>query len=162
MGTAKIVILQMDSETASSQCLEKAFDTEFVSSLDAVLSLLMDVDYKSLIIDFSAVVEPDFSLLCNTLLKHDSLVKVPIILLCSNDSLPLKLKAYELGCDDYIGPDVDCDEMCARIHKSIFNQIANEQLKSRLEEAFSNMWTMSLGPVKDGWEVAINYERGIK
>lgn len=137
MGTAKIVILQMDNDTASSQCLQKAFDAEVVSSLDAVLSLLMDDDFKSLVIDFSSVLAPDFDLLCETLLKHESLANIPTILLCSNDSLSLKLKAYELGCDDYIGPDVDCDEMRARIHKSIFNQIANEQLKSRLEEANS-------------------------
>lgn len=137
MGTAKIVILQMDGDTASSQCLQKAFDAEIVSSLDAVLRLFIDDSFKSLIIDFSQAPEPDFDLLCETLLKNESLTDIPIIILCANDSLALKLKAYELGCDDYIGPDVDCDETCARIHKSIFNKIANEQLKSRLAEANS-------------------------
>lgn len=135
MGSAQIVILQMSGDTKNSQCLQSKLETAVVSSVDAALSLLVEEEYKSLVIDLSAFPEPDFSLFDGDLFGNDDFAELPIIVLAGSDDIQLKLKAFELGCDDYIGPEIECDEVCARIHKALFNRIANEQLKSRLEEA---------------------------
>ena len=135
MASNKIVILRSSGDTAVSAYLQKNFDTTVVDTVDAALSLLVEFDYKSLVIDLSNFYCPDFKPFVGTILGNEEFSELPVILLAGSDSLAVRLEAFELGCDDYIGLNVDNDEVCARIHKAIFNRIANEQLKSRLDAA---------------------------
>jgi len=46
-----------------------------------------------------------------------------------------KLKAFDLGCDDFIDAATPGDEVCARVTKAVFHQIAQDQLNQRLVQA---------------------------
>jgi len=72
---------------------------------------------------------------CRKLMELDELLNIPLILLTQSVSLQDKLKALEIGCDDFIESTVSGDETCARITKSIFHRIANDQLSKRLDMA---------------------------
>lgn len=68
---------------------------------------------------------------------------LPVVLVANEDELSSKLDAFQLGCDDYITPNVLFDELVLRLNKAIFNKIANDQLQSQVkmanEAAFSAM-----------------------
>ncbi len=60
---------------------------------------------------------------------------LPVILIGHDDRLDAKLEAFAAGCDDYLLGDTAADELLARIERSRFHKLANEQLKQRIEEA---------------------------
>lgn len=72
---------------------------------------------------------------CKVFLSHERMQKVPLVLLTASTDVKVKVKAFEYGCDDFIENSVSSDEVCARINKSIFHQIANSQLSQRLDQA---------------------------
>lgn len=144
MGADNILIIQSGSETPLSLCIKHSFDATVVLSANEAVTRLAEFDYKSLVVDYSGSVDSGFLELIETVSASTDLGDMPIIILSGNNTLSFKLKAYELGCDDYIDPSADCDEVCARIHKAIYNQIANQQLKSRLQEANSAAYSAML------------------
>lgn len=63
--------------------------------------------------------------------KHD----LPVIIIGDDDQLDAKLEAFAAGCDDYLHRNSSAEELLARIERSRFHKLANEQLRQRIEEA---------------------------
>jgi len=91
-------------------------------------------EFQALLIDLLS--SPDATLdEYKTLLEQSAVKALPVIVLFPGAVLSHKLRAFELGCDDVLDQHADGEEVCARITKSIYNRIANEQLKNRLQAA---------------------------
>jgi len=73
--------------------------------------------------------------LCKSWQENDDVADIPIIAIAAADDIARKLQAFDVGCDDYIVESVSDDELGARINRIIFNRIANEQLKGRIQQA---------------------------
>jgi len=112
----------------------KDFPQVIVETEDACLALAAGNEFKVLIIDLLAEEKLNFDNL-EFLFSEEGLDDLPVVLLSPSKILNDKLTAFELGCDDVITFDDIPEEVSARINKSIFNSIANEQLKSRLRTA---------------------------
>ncbi|WP_396587803.1 two-component system response regulator [Bermanella sp. R86510] len=60
---------------------------------------------------------------------------VQIIVLFGDGMEQSRVKAFEMGCDDYIHSSVSDDEIALRCEKLIFNYVANEQLQAQVKQA---------------------------
>lgn len=60
---------------------------------------------------------------------------LPVICIGESDALDAKLEAFAAGCDDYLPHDTTTDELLARIERSRYHKLANDQLRQRMEEA---------------------------
>lgn len=110
------------------------FKADTVPSFDAISAKLGERNYRALVWD--AVDDEALDLLaCEKLLKTDHTGGLPMVVLTSSSSVKDKVKAFEIGCDDFVDNRITPDETCARITKSIFHQIANTQLSQRLAQA---------------------------
>lgn len=67
--------------------------------------------------------------------SRSELEQVPIAVLFGDDMESSRVKAFELGCDDYIHSSASDDEIALRCEKLIFNRIANEQLQAQVKQA---------------------------
>ncbi|GAB1267362.1 hypothetical protein NBRC116493_06150 [Aurantivibrio infirmus] len=130
----KILIYQPFGPSALVEGLSGDFPQVIVDSEDGCLALAAGDEFKVLVIDFLAKEELNFDNL-EFLFSEEGVDDLPIILLSPSKFLTDKLRAFELGCDDVLAFDDNPEEVSARISKSIFNSIANEQLKSRLRTA---------------------------
>lgn len=110
------------------------FQADHVDSVDHVSEVLTHKKYRALVFDAVEQKSTDLQS-CEELFQIDRLKGLPVILLTSNYTLQDKLKAFDLGCDDFIDGTTPGDEVCARVNKSVFHQIANEQLSQRLHQA---------------------------
>lgn len=108
------------------------FQAECVASLDA--ETLLPETLHAVVMDLSAQPQLELAPL-RRLMAQGRLGKTPVIILTSAYGIQDKLQAFEMGCDDFIDVGASKDEACARITKSIFNKIANEQLSKRLKMA---------------------------
>jgi len=61
--------------------------------------------------------------------------ETPLVVLHGDSLRDQRLNAFKLGCDDFIDVTTDQDEIAVRCDKLIFNKIANEQLKERIQQA---------------------------
>lgn len=90
----------------------------------------------------------DIAELCKALQDNELTADIPVIALALTDDAVSRLHAFEVGCDDYLLEGVSNEELSARVSRSIFNKIANEQLKSRVMQAhqlaFSAMASTSI------------------
>ena len=60
---------------------------------------------------------------------------IPIILLFDEATTKEKVQCFEIGYDDCIDYSIDEEELYARLNRTIFNKIANDQLLNRINEA---------------------------
>jgi CheY-like chemotaxis protein len=60
---------------------------------------------------------------------------IPVVLLVENISLETQISAYEVGVDDCISTHEVFDVIVTRLQSTIFNGIANKQLKTQLKAA---------------------------
>ena len=60
---------------------------------------------------------------------------IPVVLLVQNNSLETQLSAYEVGVDDCISTQEPIDVIVTRLQSTIYNAIANKQLKTQLKVA---------------------------
>lgn len=67
--------------------------------------------------------------------QQPELEHVPIAVLFGDDMGSSRVKAFELGCDDYIHSSASDNEIALRCEKLIFNRIANEQLQAQVQQA---------------------------
>lgn len=130
----KILTYQPFGSSDLVTAIGEDFPQVIVETEDACLALAAGNEFKVLVIDLLAEVELNFDNL-EFLFSEEGLDDLPVILLSPSKILNDKLRAFELGCDDVIAFDDIPEEVSARINKSIFNSIANEQLKSRLRTA---------------------------
>lgn len=68
-------------------------------------------------------------------IKGAELDDIPVIALYGPVLSGSKIKAFELGVDDFISCDVDMSEFAVRCEKLIFSKIANDQLKEQIKYA---------------------------
>lgn len=110
------------------------FTADCVECEGDIPSQLQSKPYRAMVLD--AVNAGSLNVrLCERLAQNDVIPGLPLIVLTSVYTLQDKLKAFEIGCDDFIDGGTPQDEVCARITKSIFNHIANQQLNQRLSLA---------------------------
>lgn len=102
-------------------------------------SLVTHASFKEdhlILIDVIPDVEKQFNLLEQ--IKKDysgSFDGLSVAMLIDNLSLDGRLKACELGADDCISSHIEHDDLVTRLHSTIYNAIANKQLKEQLKAA---------------------------
>ena len=134
MPKHKVLLLCLKDISALGAFVSTFFEAETVISLAAARRALDDIDYR--VVVFDSIMSGTLDLeVCIELLRHEKMSKIPLVVLSETYSLPEKLKAFEIGCDDFIDASITHDEACARVTKSVFNQIAQNQLSQRLDVA---------------------------
>jgi CheY-like chemotaxis protein len=109
------------------------FNADSIKSVAEAEAKMAAKNYRVLVLD---QVQDEFNLDgCGELLKHPFMENVPLVMISCSCVVQDKIKAFEIGCDDYVDCKTEPDEVCARITKSIFHQIAKMQLSQRLLQA---------------------------
>ena len=134
MSEHGVLILQPNGESSITQHFAKDFTSKVVNSIDDCLALAAGEEFRVLVLDMINCEKIELQHYKHFLVE-EAVQHLPVILLSPSKELKHKLTAFELGFDDVIDASVPPEEVCARINKSIFNSIANQQLKSRLRQA---------------------------
>lgn len=135
MNKEQVLFYQAATRTDRHPLMSERFDITCVFTPEDALSLAQELTYKVVVCDLTDTAPIDLSA-CEKLLNAEEIMRdLPLVVLSSSDELRDKLEAFELGVSDYLGPNVSVEEICARISKTIFHQVASEQLKDRLEMA---------------------------
>ena len=125
------VLLVSNNISELGRSILEFFNADFNDGLDGFDDKLNGKKYRAVV--FDSVNEEKINIeFCESLLRFEMVQKLPLIVLTSSYTLQDKLKAFDIGCDDFIDGSAPCDEVCARITKSVFHQIATEQLSQRL------------------------------
>ena len=134
MSTHKVLVYHPDELSELGAHVVKFFEADVAVTKNDFLNTLGTKPYKVVVMD--AVHHASLNIeICEDILALKGMADIPFIVLTQSVSLDDKLKALEIGCDDFIESRATGDEACARITKSIFNRIANDQLAKRLELA---------------------------
>ncbi len=134
MAGHKVLLLTEGELSDIAQSITQFFDSTVAHSLSELYKCAETGDYKVLVFD-SVSDEPIDKVGIRDTVALSEKLAIPLIVLSRADSIQDKLDALEIGCDDFIEPDVGRDELRARITKSVFNRIATDQLSSRLDLA---------------------------
>lgn len=140
-----VILWQGASDSQLLQSLQPFFQISPVHEAQQILDLVDPESHKIIIVDDGVSFEQTEELFARL---KDAGQSIPVVLLSHDGSLNKKLEAFELGADDYIVGDVPVNELVARLNKSIFNKIANEQLKSQLKVA-NEMAFMAMADTSD-------------
>lgn len=134
MNSHEVILVYENWLSDKGKYIAENFSADVVESVDSALERVEAHELKILVID--TVLSLEFNLdFFRSLLQAASIEHVPVITLVSSCELAQKLTAYDLGVDDFIDASVGGDEACLRIKRSMYNHIAHEHLKSRLELA---------------------------
>lgn len=125
------VLVMSQQLSALGQAVAEHFQAECIPILEA--DGVLRKPLHAVVMDLSA--QPQLELAPLQRLMAQGHLSAPVIILTSAYGIQDKLQAFEMGCDDFIDTSASKDEACARITKSIFNKIANEQLSKRLKLA---------------------------
>jgi len=128
------VLIYSKQLSALATHVESYFKADVADSVQGIKEAMAQKRYRILVLDAINDAEPDVAL-WESLLQIEAMKNVPFMVLAASTNLQHKLKAFEIGCDDFIDSGTTGVEVCARITKSIFHRIANEQLHQRLEMA---------------------------
>lgn len=141
MNKEQVLFYQAGARSDRHPLMSERFDITCVFTPEDLLSLARELTYKVVVCDLSNTKPVDLSA-CEHLLGDEVMGDLPLVVLSSSNELSDKLAAFELGVSDYLGPDASVEEICARISKTIFHQVASEQLKDRLESANETAFTV--------------------
>jgi CheY-like chemotaxis protein len=143
LNAPKILLLSLCDQTPALDLITKRFEVTCVASLADALVLAGELEYKLLLCDLTSRIPPDFSCLqqLNDFSREQENFP-PVVVLSSSRELRDSLQAFELGVADYIGPEISMEEVCARLNRTIYHQIASEQLKDRLQEANATAYSV--------------------
>ncbi len=131
----QVLLFKPVQATSCYDFIGQQFETTCVTSVEAAVSLAKENDYKAIVCDLSQS-EPFDITVCEGMFSSESDERdMPVLVLSSSDELDDKLITFEAGADDYIAPNTPPEEVCVRIRKAIFHQVASEQLKDRLNLA---------------------------
>ncbi|WNO10146.1 DNA-binding response regulator [Teredinibacter sp. KSP-S5-2] len=134
MAHHKVLILFQQQISDLGKHIQSFFEADSTADVDEAVEMVSSKDYKAVVFDTMEAGDLDIEL-CESVLSHAELIKLPVVILTRSYSLQDKLKAFDIGFDDFIDGSITKDEVCARITKSIFHRIATDQLSSRLEMA---------------------------
>jgi len=129
------VLLYCDSKLSDTgRSVRDFFDAMLARSKEELLDCVEQETFNVLVFDAVSDEPIDKDSVIETV-SFSEMLNIPLIVLSISASIQDKIDAMEVGCDDFIEPNVGVDEIRARITKSIFNKIATNQLSSRLELA---------------------------
>ncbi|MFO1369648.1 MAG: DNA-binding response regulator [Marinagarivorans sp.] len=130
----RVLVLGKQISAVANQVIAY-FKGDAITDLAQLSDTLEENNYRIVVYDGLADATLDLQY-CQELATRLSPKALPLLVLTNGVSPEEKLKAFEVGCDDLIDINVaTVDEINARITKSIFHRIANEQLQKRLELA---------------------------
>ncbi len=128
------ILLCSHELSAVGQHVQSFFKANCVDASSDLSAAIAEKKYRAIVLDCGTN-DCDVMDCSSQCLEVGRKADLPVIVIANAFSLAEKLKAYEQGCDDIIETATNKDEVCARITKSIFHRIANEQLSQRLEAA---------------------------
>ena len=134
MAGHKVLLFTDKALSDFAQTIPQFFDTTITCGLAELKDQATISEFKVLVFDSVSDAPLDKEGIRSSVLLSEQL-GIPLIVLARSKELQDKLDALEIGCDDFIEPEVGSDELRARITKSIFNRIATDQLADRLELA---------------------------
>ncbi|WP_019603583.1 hypothetical protein [Teredinibacter turnerae] len=134
MNRHKILMIYAGELSSMGAQIADQFEADRSASVEEGLAFLKQGSVKAVVYDAIPFTGPSLDD-CTLLLQSEHIAGVPLLVLSDRGAIKDRLKAFEIGCDDFLDSAMGCDEACARITKSIFHQIAQQQLKSRLTEA---------------------------
>lgn len=124
-----VLVLSPELSTLARYVAE-FFNADVVPSEADVQASISDKNYRVLVLDEA---ESSNSLnRCAVLLSSEWMQGIPLVVLSSRHTVQDKISALNVGCDDFIDSQSEPAEVCARITKSIFHQIASSQLRQFL------------------------------
>lgn len=129
------VLLYSTSCSSQSESIQASFITTVVNSPSELKAALIDTSYQVCVVDLVKPAEDTTirSQLCN--LFDPQLVDIPVVVLAEIISLADKVELYDVGVDDLIDATMSSAELIARCRKSIYHNLAMQQLASRLTDA---------------------------
>lgn len=132
---SRIALLASKTPYRMLHRLERSYSVDVFNDPQSCQAALEEanLDYKLLVVDF--VSDQELALKACEAVGRNEDDLLPVIVYSSESSLPLKLKAFDAGCDEFIDDQMNDAELDARLMKSIYNRIANEQLKSQMQQA---------------------------
>lgn len=136
----QVVFLQPAGPSSMAEALQQSFTFDLAKELDICVDKVQRGEAQVVVLDLIAQSPFDLTPFVS-LAQQEALDDIPIILLSPSDELRHKLVAFEHGFDDVITEKDSIEEANARINKSIFNVIANQQLKTRLNMANETAYT---------------------
>lgn len=137
----RILLLQPCENPSLLTVLRTQFQVQQAKTVDEAMALASEADVRVMIYDVTTCGPVSFDGLGALMGNTEVMTDLPLVFLSSSQSLADKLKAFELGVDDYIEADTCLEEVCARVSKSIFHRIASAQLKDRLDLANATAYT---------------------
>jgi hypothetical protein len=129
-----VLVLGKQISKAADQVISY-FKGDAITDLAELSTTLDNKNYRIVVYDGLADASLDLNY-CQQIAALLTPKGLPLLALANGVTPEEKLKAFEIGCDDLIDNNfATIDEINARITKSIFHRIANEQLQKRLELA---------------------------
>lgn len=129
----KIIFCADDNQGPLLQQLQQRFEVIGHSDYDGGFEEVQSEDIKLILFNTG---RSDSALeYCRERQDRGDNSNVPVVLLSKTDDLQDKLKALEVGCDDYILESSAQEEILARLENLILHKIANEQLLTQVKQA---------------------------
>ena len=131
-----VIVFNSHSISESIRALQLDFKLTHCQTYESLLSHASYEGNHLLLIDDIPGDNAHFAFLDK--IKSESppeLESLSVVLLSSNMALEKRLLACELGADDCISTQLDHDDLVTRLQSTIYNAIANKQLKEQLRAA---------------------------
>jgi len=133
-GVMPVIVFPPALCTSLAARLPSKFDWIAAHSIAECIDLAIERHPKLLIVQHDGKTD-DLETLCKAWQDSDDVADTPILAVAVLDDVAHKLRAFDAGCDDYVIESVSDEELRARINRAVFNKIANEQLKGRIQQA---------------------------
>jgi CheY-like chemotaxis protein len=131
-----LIVFNPGDISDSIRSLKLDFKLTHCQSLNSLQTHASFHEDHLILIDVMADIEKQFDLL--NVIRHDrrgSFDGLSVVLLVEDLSLDERLKACEIGADDCISARIEHDDLVTRLRSTIYNAIANKQLKEQLKAA---------------------------
>lgn len=131
-----VIVYNTASLSDSISKLQQDYKLTHCQNYKSLLACANNADHHVLLIDDIPGDNTHFAFLDK--IKNENppeLESLSVVLLSSNMALEKRLLACELGADDCIPTQLDHDDLVTRLQSTIYNAIANKQLKDQLKAA---------------------------
>ena len=131
-----LIVFNPEAISESIRSLKLDFKLTHCQSFNSLQTHASFHEDNIILIDVMSDVEKQFELL-NTIKRDQSgnFDGLSLVLLVENLSLDERLKACEIGADDCVSCRIEHDDLVTRLRKTIYNAIANKQLREQLKAA---------------------------
>lgn len=132
----EVLVFNQEELSWHASELNAHFQITVCHSFKQLIECTSTKDYHFILIDVQQNGAESISVLKH--IKQSSQVclsDIPVVLLVQNNSLETQLSAYEVGVDDCISTLEPINVIVTRLKSTIYNTIANKQLKTQLKAA---------------------------